>query len=408
MRKLATILGAAALSVPATAHAAGAGQASATKGLKITPLLDARLRYENVDQGTSEADALTLRVRGGAEAKIGTLSILAEAEGTVAPVDNYNAFPFPIVDHQRRPQYAVVADPRNVELNRLQMQYKSSSVTGTAGRQRINLDDQRWVGSVGWRQNEQTFDALRGEARLGPLAFDVTYAISQRTIFGEDADSRTALGGDFIFAGVGLQRGVLEGKLFSYLLDYDEDFAHTNSSQTYGGIMNATVPIGGGTKLSLRGSYARQSDYATNPFRYAATYWSFEGRLATRGFTALGGWEKLGSDDGHSVQTPMATLHKFNGWADLFLTTPSFGLEDAYVALAKSFDGVKLLRSLNANVVFHQFDSAASDVEYGTEWDASAGFKLGKIGFLMKYADYNAKGFGLDTRKLWLQAEWAF
>jgi hypothetical protein len=104
----------------------------------------------------------------------------------------------------------------------------------------------------------------------------------------------------------------------------------------------------------------------------------------------------------------MATLHKFNGWADLFLTTPPFGLEDAYVALAKSFDGVKLLRSLNANVVFHQFDSAASDVEYGTEWDASAGFKLGKIGFLMKYADYNAKGFGLDTRKLWLQAEWAF
>ena len=59
------------------------------------------------------------------------------------------------------------------------------------------------------------------------------------------------------------------------------------------------------------------------------------------------------------------------------------------------------------NVAFHQFDSAKSGLEYGTEWDASAGFKLAKIGFLLKYADYNARDFGIDTRKLWLQAEWS-
>jgi hypothetical protein len=375
--------------------------------IQIKPIVEARLRWENVDQGALDADAVTLRMRAGAEARLGSLSLLAEGEGTVAPVNDYNAFPFPIDDRQRRPEYAVVADPQNLELNRLQLQYKSKTVTATVGRQRINLDDQRWVGSVGWRQNEQTFDAARGEAKLGPVSLDLTYAIAQRTISGEDAGPRTSFRGDFVFAGLGSKLGPVEGKLFSYLLDYNEDFFLANSSQTYGGFLGGTFPVKA-AKLSFRASYARQSDYGGNPFGYAADYWSFEGGAKMAGFTLAGGWEQLGSDNGRSLQTPMATLHKFNGWADLFLTTPPAGLEDAYVSLAKSFDGVKLLPGLNANVVFHQFDSAAGDIEYGTEWDASAGFRLGKVGLLVKYADYNAKGFGLDTRKLWLQADWAF
>lgn len=104
----------------------------------------------------------------------------------------------------------------------------------------------------------------------------------------------------------------------------------------------------------------------------------------------------------------MATLHKFNGWADLFLTTPTNGLEDAYVSVGRKFDGVKFLPGLNATVVFHQFDSDVSNIEYGTEWDASLGFKISRVAFLAKYADYKAKDFGVDTRKFWLQAEWAF
>jgi hypothetical protein len=375
--------------------------------LQVKPILDARLRYESVDQETLEADALTLRLRAGAEAKLGEFSILAEAEGTAAPVNDYNAFPFVIDDRQRRPQFAVVPDPRNVELNRIQLQYKSKELTVTAGRQRINLDDQRWIGSVGWRQNEQTFDAIRAEAALDPVTLDLTYAISQRTIFGEDAGPRTAIDGKFMFAGLGTKLGPIQGKLFSYLIDYDEGFALQNSTQTYGGYLAGSVPLGKATKLSLRGSYARQSDYGRNPFDYAADYWSFEAGTKLGGFSITGGWEKLGSDNGRAVQTPLATLHKFNGWADLFLTTPPNGLEDAYVSVGRTFDGVKMLPGLHANVAYHQFDSARNDLEYGTEWDASAGFKVGKVGLLLKCANYHANEFGVDTRKLWLQAEWA-
>lgn len=398
----------AALAFSSSAVAAGADDAHGPDGLKIKPIVDARLRYEGADQGPLEADAVTLRLRAGAEAKFGSFSLLAEGEGTVAPVNDYNAFPFPIADEQRRPQYAVVSDPQNIELNRLQVQYKSQDVTVTLGRQRINIDDQRWVGSAAWRQNEQTFDAVRGDAKLGPIAIDLTYAISQRTIFGEDAGPRTDIDGDFIFAGFGSKLGPLQGKLFTYLIDYDESFALPNSSQTYGGFLSGAVPLGKTTKLSVRASYARQSDYGDNPFDYAADYWSFEAGTKIAGFNLTGGWEKLGSDNGRAVQTPLATLHKFNGWADLFLTTPPAGLEDAYLSVGRSFEGIKALPGLNASIAFHQFDSAKGDVEYGTEWDASAGFKLGKIGVLFKYADYSARDFGTDTRKFWLQAEWSF
>jgi hypothetical protein len=333
---------------------------------------------------------------------------LAEAEATGALIDDYNAFPFALPgEDQWRPEHSVIADAMSAELNRLQLQYKSGTNSVTLGRQRINLDDQRWVGSVGWRQNEQTFDALRGEASVGPIAADLTYAIKQRTIFGSDAGPRTSFDGHFVFAGLSSKVGPVQGKLFAYLLDYDEDFVLANSSQSYGLILSTAIPIAK-TKLSLRASYARQSDYAENPFDYAADYWSLDAGTTLAGFALSGAWEKLGSDNGRGLQTPMATLHKFNGWADLFLTTPTTGLEDAYVTLGRKFDKIKALPGLNATVTFHQFDSDVGNIEYGTEWDASVGFKIGRLGLLAKFADYDARDFGVDTRKFWLQAEWVF
>ncbi len=407
MSRLTLVTAAAASLAVASPALAAPAQTDAADRVEIKPILDARLRYEKVDQGALDADALTFRLRAGAEARLGRFSILAEGEGTLAPVNDYNAFPFAIDDSQRRPGHAVISDPQNIELNRIQLQYRSKDASVTIGRQRINLDDQRWVGSVGWRQNEQTFDAVRGEVKLGPVAMDLAYAISQRTIFGEDSGPRSDIDGDFIFAGLGSKLGPLQGKLFTYLIDYDESFALANSSQTYGGFLSGTLPVGKSTKLTFRGSYARQSDYGDNPFDYAADYWSFEAATKLAGFNIAGGWEQLGSDNGRAVQTPMATLHKFNGWADLFLTTPAAGLEDAYVSIGRTFDGPKPLAGLAANISFHQFDSAAGDVEYGTEWDASIGFRLGKLPLLLKYARYDASDFGTDTRKFWLQAEWA-
>ena len=377
-------------------------------GVTLDPIIDLRLRYESVDQDNpvDDADAVTLRLRAGAELKTGDFSFLVEGEGTLAIGNNYNAFPF-VAEDQNRP-YSVVADPENIELNRAQIGWSKAGNSVTVGRQRINLDDQRWVGSVGWRQNEQTFDAVRGTAKIGPVSLDATYAIGQRTIFGIDAGGRQAYDGDFIFLGAGVKAGPVNLKGFAYLLDYDDPLFAANSSQTYGILANAAFELAPKVKLALKASYASQSDWKTAAKDYTADYVALEGNLSAMGFTLTGGYELLGSDNGFGLSTPMATLHKFNGWADVFLSTPAGGLEDVYMGLAYSFPTVKLVPGLKASVTYHEFDSDKGGLDYGDEWDASLGFKLGPVGILAKYANYNADAFAVDTEKFWLQAEYSF
>lgn len=372
----------------------------------ITPFADVRARYEHVDQPAKDANAVTLRLRAGAEVKKGAFSILAEGEGTMALSDGFNAFPFHVADEQRRPEHSVIADPNNLELNRLQAAWSQDGHTVTVGRQRINLDDQRWVGAVAWRQNEQTFDAVRGEFGIGEATLDLTYSNGQRTLFGDDAEARTEFEGDFLFGGIGGDIGRFKAKAFTYLLDYDEAFMLANSSQTYGVLLDGAVTLDETTDLKLKASFARQADYGDNPVDYAASYWNVEAGTGYSIFNARVGIEQLGSDEGAPVRTPMATLHKFNGWADMFLATPAYGLNDKYAVVGIDLGSV--VKTMKAQLVYHEFESAVGDMDYGEEWDASLGFNLGKVGLIAKYARYRADTYAVDTEKVWFQAQYKF
>ncbi len=384
-------------------------------GLTFKPLVDLRLRYENVRQDgvTKDANAVTARLRAGGEvATASGFAALVEGEGTL-PIDpDYNSLT------NGKALFATVADPRNVELNRAQLQYRGlKGWTFTAGRQVINIDDQRFVGAAAWRQNEQTFDAVRVEAKqVGPFFADIAYAWSDRTIYGITADKlaanssvKQAIGGDNVFAGAGLKLGPVTAKGFAYLVDQDALGRRQFSSQTYGGRAVAAIPVGP-LKINLVGSYARQSNYSSNPNRYAASYWVAEGGTSFYGFGASGGYEVLGADGGGSTntafQTPLATLHRFNGTADKFLVTPANGLTDLYATLGRGFNGISALPGLTASVTYHRFDSDRLGLHYGDEWDAQVGFKLHGVGALVKYATYDADRFATNTRKLWLELDW--
>ena len=365
--------------------------------------LDARLRHEAVEQANlpADAEALTLRLRFGGEIKLSGLSLLGEVESTRAFASDYNDTlpgngiePFP-----------VVADPEIIEINRLQVSYLKDGTGVTLGRQRIVLDNARFVGNVGWRQNEQTFDAVRGQAKLGPVALDATWSISQRTMFGTDSPNEH-FDGDFVLLNGGVDLPVVDAKAFAYLLDYDTRLAF--SSQTYGVLVTAGIDVPLIGKLDALASYATQSDYGANPTAYQADYYNLQAALTLFGFTATAGYEELGSDGGVAAfQTPLATLHAFNGWADLFTTTPANGLRDYYVGIGRSI-GVPFLPGLKADLTYHQFDSDFGGLDYGHEWDASLGFKLGPVALLAKYANYQSDGFAVDTEKFWLQAEIGF
>lgn len=383
--------------------------------IKIDPIVAGRLRFEAVDTSTLDARAATLRMRAGAEIKhsIG-LSFLAEAEATSALVQSYSPFPFPTAESRKRAGFAVVADPANIELNRLQIQRSANSSVVTLGRQRINLDDQRFIGSVGWRQNEQTFDALRGETKLGPVGLDASYAISQRTVFGKDAEARAAFDGRFIFLGAGTKLGSVNVKGFAYLLDFDFEeqkgaLAISNAdTQTYGARVTGRYTIGSKTSINLAASHARQFSWKQNPNQYATSYLAGEAALSHGSASVTAGYEQLSGDGSHGFQTPMATLHKFNGWADLFLTTPGTGLRDWYGGVAFKFAKGTPLPGLGLEMSFHKFSSYVIDVNYGTECDASVSFKIGRANLLAKLADYRADRYGKNTRKVWLQMEFAY
>jgi hypothetical protein len=380
--------------------------------VKIKPLIDARLRYESVEQAgiALKADAVTARIRAGFEAKSGTVAFLAEAEGTLALAEDYNS------GVNGKAAFPIVADPQNVELNRLQLQFTGIPKTVvTLGRQRINLDDQRFVGAVGWRDNEQTFDAVRVEyAGIKNVKADVTYAWSDRTIWGVDGFGARpdAIGGSNIFANLSYKHkiGMLTG--FAYLVDQDEAAVQgfRLTSQTYGARFAGSAPLSKVAKLTYAASYARQSNYRNNPNVYGADYWLGELGVEAKGFKILGGYEVLGASSGvalTSFQTPLATLHKFNGWADKFLTTPANGLRDAYATLGYTKPKLGKLTAFTAQATYHDYKSDRLGQAYGSEINLLLSAKYKRTTLTLKYANYNAKTFATDTEKIWASIEWA-
>lgn len=395
----------------ATAVAALASPAAAKAGdpiplgedLVLDILANARLRYEAVDQDNiaAGADAVTVRGRLGAELKTGNWSLLVEGEGTTALVDHYND----TIPGNGVEPYPVVADADSLELNRAQVSWIKDGTGFTLGRQRINLDNQRFVGAVGWRQNEQTFDALRLQGKTHGLKLDVTYATSQRTVFGTDSPNEH-YDGDIVLLNAGGKVAGADLSAFGYLIDYETRAAF--SSQTYGLLAQRTFPFGPATKVTVLASYARQQDFGLNPKDYGVDYLNLELAGAHKGFTLGAGYELLGSANGAAAfQTPLATLHAFNGWADLFLTTPAAGLQDYYLKAGYTPPRPPV-PGLNFAVQYHRFEADFGPASYGNEWDASIGFKLGQVALLAKFARYNADSFGTDTSKVWLQAEYGF
>lgn len=379
----------------------------------LKPIADARLRYENVDQdGISEdADALTFRLRAGAELVSDNWSLLAEGEGTAALSEGYFSGLNDKID------LPLVADPENIELNRLQFQYRGlANTTFTVGRQRVNLLDQRFVGAAAWRQNEQTFDAVRiehGDSK--GLRADLTYSWSVRTIWGVDGrDARQqAIGGDNVFATISYPTmlGTISG--FAFLVDQDEDAVQgfRLSSQSYGVRFEGSHPLSKDAKLNYALSYARQSDYHRNPNDYGADYLLAELGAEVHAFKLGLGHERLGADKGialASFQTPLGTLHKFQGWADKFTTTPPNGVRDSYASLGYGWKEPLGLDAINATLVYHRFESDRLGDHYGNEWNAQLTLKKGRWGATAKFADYDADLFATDTRKFWLQLEFGY
>ncbi len=364
------------------------------------------MRHEMVDDDSFARDARadTLRLRAGLRFAFGEgWTALLEGEGVVNASNQYNS------GANGRTQYPVVIDPEGAELNQAWLGWHDARFAVAVGRQRILLDNQRWVGNVGWRQNEQTFDAITTQWKASEaITVKYDWLADVQRISGDHAldplarDRRL----DTHLLNVVYQHGKQQWTAYTYL-HRDKDLP-TASSATIGlRYSGDLVENGSGWSWSVEA--ARQRDHGNSPLDYSHAYWLIEPAYTVQGTTFRVGWEHLGGDGRHALQTPLATLHAFDGWADKFGVTPAGGLEDRYVSAGGKFGRIGEGR-FAWSAAYHDFGPDKNTPglgDYGREWDASVAFPVAKgVQALVKVADYRSQGYARDTTKVWLQLEW--
>ncbi|MDE3114477.1 MAG: hypothetical protein KGL26_02645 [Pseudomonadota bacterium] len=383
------------------------------------PVIDIRARYETVSDDNcavcagKDANARTVRARLGYETGDwnGLSALVAFDQIWSLGPEDYNS------KSNGRTTYPVVADPTMTALDRLQLTYRSAfDTTITAGRQAIILDDARFIGNVGFRQHEQTFDAVKlVNTSLPDTTFSYAWIGGVNRVFGPDGPSGPATG-HFISDSHVLNatyRGIkgLTLTAYAYLLDLKE--APTASTATYGFRTQYRMPVTAGIGLAFTGAFAHQSDYARNPLSVSLDYWTLSGQVTADGLAAGVGYEALEGNGTVGFATPLATLHAFDGWADLFLTTPKNGIDDLYATVSYKFPQAFGYVTLMPLVTYHSFTADRTATGIGEEWDLSLNAAFDKqFSLNLSYAAYRGGGIAAggfrDKTITWLTATYAY
>ena len=366
-----------------------------TKG---SPVLSLRYRYENVSDdavGEKEAHASTLRTVVGYK----TLSwrglgfyIAAENVTTIGN-DLYNNIGWGDLNNgvTDRP---VVADPAITDISEAYFWFDKGGTNLQLGREQINIDDQRFIGAVAWRQHHQSFNAFKfTNNSLDWARFLYSYLDKVHRINGATWDTASHLFNVRFKLG---EVGTLTP--YVYLLDFDNPSQFGISSASYGLEFIGHYEFDADTALNYEVEYASQSDYGNNPNRLRADYLFLMLQGVFKPLSVLVGYEVLGGsvEDGQ-FSTPLATLHKFNGWADMFLTTPTNGLEDLFLQLHGKIGPVKWMTK------YHFFSAADVSSNYGDELDLQVAYVAPwKQTFAFTAGLYGADEFRADTNKFWI------
>jgi hypothetical protein len=385
--------------------ALAAPAAAAAEGLPGRPILELRLREEAVDQdGVSRnAAALTLRTRFGWETSVWNgFTALVEGEDVTALDDSYDS------TTNGKARFPVVADPEGTELNRAQLAWTGAQGEAVVGRQRLILGNARFVGNVGFRQNEQTFDAVR--ASLKPtkdLTLTYAYVDKVRRVFGRhspqgvwdsdshllQAEAKTAWG---------------QFTAYGYLMAFDNAAAQSNA--TWGARFAGARPLRPNLAVTYEAEVARQSDYRNSPDDFSLGYLDLGLGLKAPAAWASVGVERLDGNGRRGFATPLATLHAFQGWADVFLATPPGGVRDLSLNAGGTVRLAPKAPSLKLQVAAHEFTDDDGSRRYGRELDLLASAALTpNLSTEVKAAVFDgARGGPADRVKLWVTLEYRY
>ena len=374
-----------------------------------------RYRYEFVDQDGFEenAHASTARLRAGYETgEVRGFSGKVELEWVqrLGP-EHYND------TTNGRTRFPVVADPDDFGVNQAFLAWEPARRTRiSGGRERIVIDDQRFIGDLAFRQNLQTYDSASiVSSAIDKWRLRYHYIFGINRIFGNDS----AIGNTTsdVHALNANRRGLDLGPFgraavggYAYLIDLDDQAA--NATQTYGLRLTGARDIGDESSLSWHAEIAHQRDWRDNATDTDLSYAIVKPSLFVGDLGVTLSYERLEGDGTRAFQTPLATLHKFQGWADLFLTTPADGIEQVSLQVGYLADVLPApYGPIELQAFLFDFDAERGGADYGQEIDLEASTVLPlfrPIRIALRFADYRADDFGRDTTKLWLMAGMKF
>ncbi len=339
-----------------------------------------RPRYQFTDAETSTKDAghqVTNRTNLNVTAK------LLEIDGlsTTMELNAVNDF-----GTQQRSDAQVGGEAVVAKISQANIAYSAAGATGIVGRKTVNIDNQRFVGSVGWKQNFQTLDLAAVAYGAGDFTFLAAYVYGVNAIGDDGYDFGvntpyvgTTSSGYTNSAVVNASYKIvdpLKVTAYAYLLG--------SYSDTYGVSATGNIAIGDSTKIDYRAEVAMQTEATMETVNGIsgdtslfgdAMYANLDVGANISGFLAGINYEYLGGKDLNDAdtsqfQTPLATKHKFNGWADQFLSTPTTGLADLNLRAGYASKPVgKVL------AVYHMYNSVEDGLSskagdaYGTEID---------------------------------------
>lgn len=335
---------------------------------------DFRLRVETVDKDPAK-DALAVTLKSRVTLKSGSaygLSALLEGDNTTHLVDDFNS------SQNGNTTYNKVIDPETTQFNQAYLQYVNAGTTVKAGNQRINLDNQRHVGGVGFRQDEATFDAISVQnTDIENTTIFVALSNNQNNIKNQNSENDVTL--------------------LNVKYQVNPDLAATGYYYDIkdGGTTIGARFVGNASGVGFEAEVATQDQDGIDA---SPIYYHLAANKNISDVKLTAGLEVMGSDDGTSAfATPLGTNHKFNGWSDVYLGgNGANGIQDLYVSAVTKVSGVKLVGQL------HKFDSDEGSTDLGTEIGLLAAKKIENYGVSVKLAQFNAGDSGVDATKIWL------
>lgn len=354
-----------------------------------------RYRVESVDQDNFSKDALASTLRSRLSVQTGAYSgfsgFIELDNVTVLGDDSYNS----TVNGETA--HPVIADPDGSDLNQAFLRYQtvSKQTSVDMGRQRINLLNQRFLGSVGWRQNEQTLDGFRVQHQTNTWLLDASRLHNVNRVFGPDG-AKADEPGEFVNLLVGFKPSA-QHQFSVFAHDYRFDNWAVRSSLTTGLDYLGNIVPADQQQLQLHVAYATQTDNSDSVSDFSEDYSRIDVLWKIKKLSFEAGYELLSGDGTTALQTPLATLHAFNGFADIFLSTPVNGLNDIW------FGGGYVLPKGAINLQYHQYSSDVQNIDYGDEVNVNYTYNLSsRLVANVKLAQYNRDQFAQDTQKIWL------